>query len=152
MILKMLMFTLTISFGALSIYLAMDLTFQVPMPYGSLQHQTLLLSPVTSKTVFFVYLFVRFGFVSSFLLELFLFCSPVAYWAPADLRSLFFSALSFCLFILFMGVSRQEYWSGLQLPSPVDHVLSELSIMTHPSWALSFLLSHLSILLSKMEE
>ena len=39
----------------------------------------------------------------------------------------------FCLFILFMGFSRQEYWSGLPLPSPVDHILSELSTMMHPS-------------------
>ena len=36
--------------------------------------------------------------------------------------------------ILFMGFSRQEYWSGLPFPSPVDHILSELSTMTHPSW------------------
>ena len=41
---------------------------------------------------------------------------------------------SFCLFILFMGFSRQEYQSGLPFPSPVDHVLSELSTMTHLSW------------------
>ena len=33
-----------------------------------------------------------------------------------------------------MGFSRQEYWSGLQFPSPVDYVLSELSTMSHPSW------------------
>ena len=33
-----------------------------------------------------------------------------------------------------MGFSRQEYWSGLSLPSPVDHVLSELCTMTHVSW------------------
>ena len=45
-----------------------------------------------------------------------------------------FSVLSFCLFILFMGFSGQEYWSGLPFPYPVDHVLSELSIMTCPSW------------------
>ena len=32
------------------------------------------------------------------------------------------------------GVSRQEYWSGLPFPSPVDLVLSELSAMIHPSW------------------
>ena len=38
-----------------------------------------------------------------------------------------------CLFILFMGFSRQEYWSGLPFPSPMDHVLSELSTMTCPS-------------------
>ena len=41
---------------------------------------------------------------------------------------------SFSCFILFMGFSRQEYWSGLPFPSPVDHVLSELSTMTCPSW------------------
>ena len=33
-----------------------------------------------------------------------------------------------------MGFSRQEYWSGLPFPSPVDHVLSELSTTTDPSW------------------
>ena len=38
------------------------------------------------------------------------------------------------LFILFMGFSRQEYWSGLQFPSSVDHILLELSTMTCLSW------------------
>ena len=33
-----------------------------------------------------------------------------------------------------MGFSRQEYWSGLPISSPVDHILSGLSTMTHPSW------------------
>ena len=33
-----------------------------------------------------------------------------------------------------MGFSRQEYWSGLPFPSPVDHILSDLSIITCPSW------------------
>ena len=41
--------------------------------------------------------------------------------------------ISFFFFsILFMGFSRQEYWSGLPFPS-VDHILSELSTMTRPS-------------------
>ena len=67
--------------------------------------------------------------------ELFLHSSPVAYWAPADLGSSSFSVISFCLFILFMGFSRQEYWSGLPFPSPVDHVLSELSTWpVHLGW------------------
>ena len=35
---------------------------------------------------------------------------------------------------LFMGFSRQEYWSGLPFPSPVDHILSDLSTMTRLSW------------------
>ena len=72
----------------------MDLTFQVPMQYCSLQHQTLLLSPVTSRTG---YCFC-FGSIPSFFLELFLHWSPVAYWAPTDLGSSSFSILSFCLF------------------------------------------------------
>ena len=33
-----------------------------------------------------------------------------------------------------MEFSRQEYWSGLPFPSPVDHILSDLSTMTRPSW------------------
>ena len=36
--------------------------------------------------------------------------------------------------VLFMGFSRQEYWSGLPFPSPVDHILSDISTMTSPSW------------------
>ena len=45
-----------------------------------------------------------------------------------------FSIQSFCLFILFMGFSSQQYWSGLPFPSPMDHILSDLSTMTHLSW------------------
>ena len=33
-----------------------------------------------------------------------------------DLGSSSFSIVSFCLFILFMGFSKQEYWSGLSFP------------------------------------
>ena len=42
-----------------------------------------------------------------------------------DLRRSSFSVISFCLFILFMGFSRQECWSGLPYPSPMDHVLNQ---------------------------
>ena len=77
----------------------MDLTFQVPMQYCSLQHRILLLSPVPS-TIGWCFCF---GSIPSFFLELFLYWSPVAYWAPTDLGSSSFSVISFCLFILFMG-------------------------------------------------
>ena len=100
------------------------------MQYCSLQHLILLSSPVTPITGF---CFIS-GSVSLSFLDLFLHRSPVAYWAPTDLWSLSFSVLSFCLFLLFMGFSRQGYWSGLPFPSPVDHVLSELSAMTRLSW------------------
>ena len=88
----------------------MDLTFQVAMQYGSLQHQTFLLSPVTSATG----CCFCFGSVSSLFLELFLHWSPVAYWAATNLGNSSFSVPSFCLFILFMAriLSRQEYSQG----------------------------------------
>ena len=126
----MLTFTLAICLITSNLPWFMDLTFQVPMQCCSLQHRTLLPSPVTSTAG---YCFC-FSSIPSFFLELFLYWSPVAYWAPTNLGSLSFSVLSFYLFILFMGFSRQEYWSGLLFPSPVDHILSELSIMTRPSW------------------
>jgi len=123
----MLMFSLATSyFTSSNLPWFMDLTFQAPMQYYSLQHQTLLPSPVTSTTGS-CFCFVS---ISSFFLELFLHSSPVAYWAPTDLGSSSFSVLSFCLFILFMGLSRQAYWSGLPFPSPVDHILSEMQYMS----------------------
>ena len=70
-------------------------------------------------------------------------------WAPADLGSSSFSVLSFCLFILFMGFSRQEYWSGLPFPSLVDHSLSDLSTVTHPSWVALHGMAHSFIQLDK---
>ena len=76
----------------------MDLTFQFPMQYCTLEHWTLLLSPGLSTTGCFCY-----GSIPSFYLELFLHWSPIAYWAPTDLGSSSFSVLSFCLCMLFMG-------------------------------------------------
>ena len=128
---KVLMFTLLISCLTTSnLPWFMDLTFQVPMQYCSLQHHTLLPSPVTSTTG----CCFCFGFISSFFLELFFHQSLVAYWALTDLGSSSFSVLSFYLFIPFMAFSRQEYRNHLLFPSPVDNVLLELSTMTRPSW------------------
>ena len=61
--------------------------------HSSLQHRTLLLSPVpfTTGCCF------CFDSIPSLFLELFLHWSPVAYWALTDLGSSSFSALSFCL-------------------------------------------------------
>ena len=69
----------------------MDLTFQVPMQYCSLQHQTSLPSPVTPTTG----CCFHFGSIPSFFLELFLHSSPGAYWAPTNLGSSSFSVLFF---------------------------------------------------------
>ncbi|KAM6469357.1 zinc finger protein 202-like [Liasis olivaceus] len=78
-----------------------------------------------------------FGPAASLFLELLgiaLRSSPVAYWTPSDLRGSSSGVISFSLLTLSMGFSWQGYWSGLPFPSPVDHILSELSVMTCLSW------------------
>ena len=91
----------------------------------------------------------HFGSASSLLLELFFHSSLVAYWAPPNLGSSSLSIRSFCLLILFMGFPRKEYWSGLPLTSPVDHLLSELSTMTCLSWVALHGMAHSFIELDK---
>ena len=126
----MMMFTLVIScLTSSNLPCSRNLTLQVPMQYCFLQHRTLLPSCVTSTSG----CCFCFCSICSFFLELFLHSSPVTYWATPELGSSSFSVISFCLFILFMGFSRQEYWSGLLFPSPVDHILPELFTMTRPS-------------------
>ena len=133
---KMLMFTLAIScLTTSSLPCFMDLIFHVPI----------LPSLVTSTTWHCFY----FGYISLFFLELFLHWSPVAYWAPTNLGGSLFSVISVCLFILFTRFSRQECWSGLPFPSPVDHILSELSTMTHLSLVALYGLAHSFIELDK---
>ena len=101
------------------------------MQYCSLQHQILLLSLHTS-TASIIYFDPSTSFFLGLLVVL-LHSSPVAYWTPSDLGSSSFSIMSFCPFTQFMRFSRQVYW-GLPFPPPVDHILSELSTMTCPSW------------------
>jgi len=67
------------------------------------------------------------------LLVIVLSSSPVAFWTLSDLVSSS-NVISFCLFILSMRFTRQEYWSRLPFPSPVGQVLSQLFTMTCPSW------------------
>ena len=67
------------------------------------------------------------------------------YW----LESSSFSVINFCLFMMFMGFSMQEYWSGFPFPSTVDHVLSELSTMTHWYWVALHSMAHSFIELYK---
>ena len=144
------MFTLTISCLTTSnLPWFMDLIFQVPMQYSSLQDQTLLPSHFSSITSTTGCCFC-FVCVSSFFLEVFLHWSPVTYWAPTNLGSSSFSVLSFCLFILFIGFSRKEYRSGLLFSSPVDWALSELSTMSHLSWVALHGMAHSFIEVDKV--
>ena len=69
-------FTLAIScFTSSNLPWFMDLTFQISVQYCSLQHRTLLPSPVTSTTG----CCFCFGSITSFFLELFLHWSPVCF-------------------------------------------------------------------------
>ena len=82
------------------------------MQYCFLHHWTLLLSSVTSTAWYCFF----FGSIPSFFLELFLHRSPVACWAPTDLGISSFSILSFCLFILFMGVLKARILKWFAIP------------------------------------
>ena len=91
------MFTLAVScFTTFDLPWFMDLTFQVPMQYCSLEHRTLFSPPGTTTTE----CGFCFGSVSSFLLELFLCSSPGVYWRPSDLgcssSSITHFAFSYC--------------------------------------------------------
>ena len=103
------------------------------MQFCSLQHWTLLSPPDTSTTG----PHFCFGPTTSFFLELLVIAlcsSPVTYWIPSNLWGSSSVVISFCLFILSIGFSRQEYWSGLPFPPLVGHILSELFTMTCPSY------------------
>ena len=105
----------------------------IPGSYAILLFAASDITSITSHIHIWV-LFLLHSSRTSFFPKLFLHSSPVARWALTDLGSSSFSILSFCLFILFMGFSWQEYWSVLPFPSPVDHILSDLSTVTCPSW------------------
>ena len=111
----------------------MDLTFQVPMQYCSLQHRTLLLLPVTSRTgcsvcFFFALAPSLHSFWSYFSTD---FRNILGTYWPGEFM---FQCPIFFPFHSVHEFSSPEYWSGLPSPSPVDHILSDLSTATHPSW------------------
>ena len=120
---RMSMFTFVISCLTTSnLHWFMDLTFQVPMQYCSLQHRTLLLSPVPSTTGFFFFFF--------FWLHPFLLYGVISPLISSSILGTYrsgefiFQCLIFLPFHTVHGFSRQEYWSALPFPSPVDHILS----------------------------
>ena len=97
------------------------------MQYCSLQHRTLLPSPITSTTG---YCFC-FGSVSSFFLELILHWSPVAYWALTDLGSSSFG-------VLFFAFSYRSWGSQGKNTAVVCHSLHQWTTFckNSPPWPL----------------
>ena len=73
--------------------------------------------------------------------------SPVAYWAPTNLGSSSFSVLYFAFSYCSWGSQGKN--TGLSCPSPVDHILSKHSTMTHPSWVALHGMAHSFIELDK---
>ena len=45
-----------------------------------------------------------------------------------------FTVINFRIFILFMGLSKEENWSGLPFSLSVGHILSEISTITCQTW------------------
>ena len=122
-------FTLAISYLTTSnLPWFMDLTFQVPMQYCSLQHWPCFYHqshPQLGIVLLWLHPFILSGVISPLIS-----CSILGtYWSGEFL----FQCPIILPFILFMGISRKEYWNGLPFPSPVDHILSDLSTMTCPS-------------------
>ena len=122
----------------------MDLTFQVPMQYCSLKHQTLLLSPVTSTTG----CYFCFGSVSSLFLKLFLHSSPGAYWAPSVLRSSYFSH-TFLPFHTVHRVLKARILKGLAIPFSSGPRFVRTSTMAHLSYVAPHYMAHSFIALFK---
>ena len=119
----------------------MDLTFQDPMKYFSVQHQILLSPQDTSTTE----LHFHFGTALSFFLEILVIalCSPpVAYWTPSNLRGSSSSVIYFVPFHTVHGALAARMLEWFAIPSSSDHVLSELCTMTCPSWVALHGLAH----------
>jgi len=109
----------------------LDLTFQVSMQNCSLQHRT-------NFTTRHIHNWVSFPlWPSHFMLSVAISNCPLFF--PSSIMDTFWPGASssrviyFYLYLLFMGFSQHEYWSGLPFPPPVDHVFSELFTMTHLS-------------------
>ena len=121
------MFTLAISCLTTSnLPCFMDLTFQVPMQYCSLQHWALIPSPVISTTR----CCFCFGSISLFFLELFLHSSSGASRGPDRLWEFIFQCHTILPFHTVYGVLKARILKWFAIPFSSGCILSELSAMT----------------------
>ena len=135
------MFTLAISCLTTSnLPWFIDLT-QVPMQYCSLLHRTYQSHPQLGVVFALAPSLHSFWSYFSSLLQ--------QHTGNLPTWEFIFQCPVFLPFILFMGFSRQENWSGLPFPSSVDHVLGKLSTMTRLSWVALHGMAHSFIELDK---
>ena len=91
----------------------LDPTFQIPMQYCSLKHQTLLSPPDTSTTE---HCFC-FGPAASFFLELFIIAlcySPVAHWKSSELISVSYGRYGAHLPVSYLFAFSYCWWDSLR--------------------------------------
>ena len=93
----------------------------------------MLLSPTPQMCVVFTFSLSLHSFWSYFSTDLQYHIGQLPAWR------VHFSVSYLLSFHTVHGISRQEYCSGLPFPSPVDHILSELSNMTLHDMAHSFI-------------
>ena len=121
------MFTLAICLTTSNLPGFMDLTFQVPMSYCSLWHRTLLPSPQLG--IVFALALSLYSFWSYFSTDLQEhFGHPPPWGVHLSVSYLFVFSCCPC------GSQGKNTKMCLPLFSSVDHILSELSTMTRPSW------------------
>ena len=126
----MLMFTLAISCLTTSnLPWFMDLAFQIPIVLLFTASDFISITCHIHNWVLcllWLHLFILPGVISPLISS-----SMLGSYRPGEF---IFQCPVFLPLILFMVFSRQEYCSGLPFPSPVDHILSDLSTMTSQSW------------------
>ena len=118
----------------------MELTFQVPMQYCSLQHRTLLPSLITSTTgchLLWLHLFILSGVISPRFSS-----SVLGTYQPVEFV---FQCLTFLPFHTVHGILKARILKWFAIP----FVLSELSTMTCQSWVALHSIAHRFIELDK---
>ena len=131
------MFTLAIScLTASNLHSFMDLTFQIPMQYYSLQHQTLLSPPDTSTTGHCFHFGAAF---SDFLLELFLHSSPSSILGTYQPGEFTFQCYTFLSFHAVHEVlkARMLKWFAIPFssgPCFVRNPHHNVSFLGSPTW------------------
>ena len=116
----------------------MDLTFQVPMQYCSLQHWTLLLSPVISTTGFRFLLWLRL-FILSGVISPLISSSILGTYQPGKF---IFQCPIFLLFHSVHGVLKARILTWFAIPfSSGPHFVRTLAMIC-PSWVALHAMAH----------
>ena len=122
----------------------MDLTFQVPMQIAlSASAFTSITSHILNWVLFslWLHLFILSGVISSLISS-----SILGIYRPGKF---IFQCPIFLPFHTGHGILKARILKWLPFPSPVDHILSELSTKSHPSWVALHGMTHCFMELDK---